>query len=1121
MPPRRARGQQNQQGQEDQPQQYQQLNGGRFRCSIPDCRSGNQSYRSKDHFQRHWNRQHREIDIAPNDLVFKQCNQCRHLCAGTQGLRRHRCREAEQADDDDDHDNNGDNDDNGDGHGEEQQNQQQNDADFWDPDIGDLNEHKRLAGHYMTGLYHLHEAWQGPFYAIVNKLLQKMAGAVTSVVYSNTLALFMLPGLVQHYNSNKKILGRAVELLRNVSDNEDPAKIILARAKAASRVPADRANASQARGAVQALTAATEAMGKRTRLAAADRFARQLDVVLQSAERPAPNGLRSLTAEQARAVLTPLNPIHRSDRLDSLPEVTEETPVGIEVRAEMVLHGIRLLNKDSAPGASGWTNHLLRFMASHGNNEENNDFGARLATVFQRIADGTMPTCTRWIWTRSRAVLLPKPGQEGHRPLGIGDAWYRLLMRVTYSTQYEQLGQRLVPHQLAVGVRGGCEIGARLAQLQFCNGRNFDQDWRLAPAIVNIDVKNCFNEASARLAYEKLLIWAPELVRLFHWTHADSSDLVWNTGEIVGQRQIGFRQGCPASTANACLALVDTISRLTEALREEEAQLKQDLCLRDQELKPGSVVCYADDANAFTTLGVAVRLAERVPEIYAVDSLRVAPNKSIIIGARGGEAQLAGMWPADWGIATGGTKILGAPIGTDDYITSYLQRKISDIRPPYKAIERIGNRLGLQLTLFCHNVEPDYMFRVVEPHLSRTAAEQHDHQIDKSVALVAGIEADYPGLRDIRSLPVSQGGLGIYEHRARLEAGVMVSRARTFAFAELHFPELLAVLQRDGIWPAIQVGAANNMDISGELTEGDRERLENISAPDEVDKATRKAVQLVDADAVRRILERLTAEGEMGKGPLAFFRSNMSKASGRWLRSFIGMEAGQGFLGNREFSNILRTRLLVPLFDFNGTIPRDCPCCCNPQSGTREGRNIGPSHALGCRSLRPTLDARHNKVRDLIAAALKKHLPQQGVTVAIEERFTEAAGPAAVGRAMDIVVRADAGYVRYLDIAVVEPSGHAVLDYGAWEQDLRAAQHKEQEKINTFQSFATGVDPNTFIPLVLESSGRPGRRAKDFLMASRLPGAVVRRLLEQISVTIARFGGRLVAEWRRGPAGDG
>jgi hypothetical protein len=122
---------------------------------------------------------------------------------------------------------------------------------------------------------------------------------------------------------------------------------------------------------------------------------------------------------------------------------------------------------------------------------------------------------------------------------------------------------------------------------------------------------------------------------------------------------------------------------------------------------------------------------------------------------------------------------------------------------------------------------------------------------------------------------------------------------------------------------------------------------------------------------------------------------------------------------------------------------------------------------------------------------------------------------------MDIIVRADDGYVQYLDIAIVEPSGFAVLDYGSWEQDLRAAQHREEEKVNTFRSFATLADPAHFHPLVFETSGRPGRRAWDYLMASQLPGAVIRRLLEHISVTLARFGGRLIAEWRRGPAAAG
>jgi hypothetical protein len=427
----------------------------------------------------------------------------------------------------------------------------------------------------------------------------------------------------------------------------------------------------------------------------------------------------------------------------------------------------------------------------------------------------------------------------------------------------------------------------------------------------------------------------------------------------------------------------------------------------------------------------------------------------------------------------------------------------------------------MQLTVFCHNVEPDYIFRVVEPHLSRLAADQHDRQIDRAIALIAGLEPDYIGLSELRSLPVSQGGLGIYAHSARLEAGVIVSRARTYAFAEKHFPQLLATIRRDGTWPEVMIGQADGRDITGDLTAEVREQLDNLSAPHEVMTAAKKAVQAVDAAVVQDVLQRLTTTGAAGRSTLAFYRSNMSKASGRWLRSFIGMEAGQGYLPDREFSNILRARLLAPLRDFNGVIPQDCPCCCNPQAGTREGRNIGPSHALGCRKLRPTLDARHDKVRDLIAAALKKHSPLQHVRVAIEERLTAEAGPAAAGRVMDIVLRADNGYIRYLDIAVVEPSGYAVLDYGAWSQELRAAQHREQEKVDTFQSYAPRVDPTTFIPLVFETSGRPGQQARDFFTASRLPGAVVRRLLEQISVTLARFGGRLIAEWRRGPAAAG
>ena len=77
-------------------------------------------------------------------------------------------------------------------------------------------------------------------------------------------------------------------------------------------------------------------------------------------------------------------------------------------------------------------------------------------------------------------------------------------------------------------------MGARVVHLYFHKEYDRDADWRLAPATIKVDSKNCYNKASAALAFANLKELTPDLVRLFYWTHVDPSDLVYG-GVVVGQ----------------------------------------------------------------------------------------------------------------------------------------------------------------------------------------------------------------------------------------------------------------------------------------------------------------------------------------------------------------------------------------------------------------------------------------------------------------------------------------------------------------------------------------------------------------------------------------------------------
>jgi hypothetical protein len=77
---------------------------------------------------------------------------------------------------------------------------------------------------------------------------------------------------------------------------------------------------------------------------------------------------------------------------------------------------------------------------------------------------------------------------------------------------------------------------------------------------------------------------------------------------------------------------------------------------------------------------------------------------------------------------------------------------------------------------FCHNTAPDYAFGALEPRHSVTASAAFDQSIDVSLGKIAQLRPDNRFLRELRSLPMAQGGLGIYAYQARTEYAAITAR---------------------------------------------------------------------------------------------------------------------------------------------------------------------------------------------------------------------------------------------------------------------------------------------------------------------------------------------------------
>ena len=97
-----------------------------------------------------------------------------------------------------------------------------------------------------------------------------------------------------------------------------------------------------------------------------------------------------------------------------------------------------------------------------------------------------------------------------------------------------ELGRDLMPNQLAVGVKGGCEIGARLAQVAY--DLDVDQvEGGEMMCLIQLDLENAFNLQGRRKIYDSLKARRPGLVRIFRKLYGFRSLLYlagWAQGSV-------------------------------------------------------------------------------------------------------------------------------------------------------------------------------------------------------------------------------------------------------------------------------------------------------------------------------------------------------------------------------------------------------------------------------------------------------------------------------------------------------------------------------------------------------------------------------------------------------------
>ena len=951
----------------------------------------------------------------------------------------------------------------------------------------DSEELEEMRPFFCTPLQYTHFTWRNPLRLISESLLKstmKRSGEPRSVTDAFN-CLIILPGMVQCKRnllnaSNKKRRSsrstyRVLDFLNDISSHTDPIRAILHEARALEAAIKRKWNKRVP--TIDSQKRKCEKLINDGRYSTAMTHVATIIDLEEGREIPEPKDIK-----EVEEIVDKLHP--SSDETDKLPEISKDHPFPtISFSMDDLVEAVNKLNFGSAPGSSGWSFRSISALLSINEGDDDSHLKTMLE-FFNRAVAGDLPDEVFRIWAVSRSVLIPK-NENALRPLGIGECFLRIVSKMLNDKVKTELGEKLAPLQLCVGIKGGAEIGAKLAQKVF----EIDK----LPQI-EIDVENAFNSMSRGRIYDGLCKYAPGIVPFFTKLYKEASPLCLSTGETVGYSSTGVRQGDPMAMIYFAVGLHDILVEMKELFDMEAGQIGRP----SSEL--GSIVAYADDINLsapewllprmFNSLMGKLnnaRLRIKLPKCKAL-----CPTGEHTLNIPGGghavPAQLRRDLPGEIPIVMDGMMILGTPVGTPEYIQTTAIGLIKSYLHDLDGIQHLHNSSAYTLLKMCVNQRPNFLRRCTPRNETMNDIfNGFDSKVDEALAKIIGRTQLDPSDKIARSLPSRFGWPGIYRHSGyRGEIQSIQCDIMTLRHLEKYFPHMRQYVE-DGYTEL----RGNELVAENQILHDQSEESESGADPD----------GLAPSYNFRSLLDQLA---HRDKTEIINHRFNTYDLKAMtWANGQHSIECGSWLKGrshdfypfpssNNYYMNALRLLMSAP----DGEQPFYCPCV--------SAINIrqDPWHCIDCPHVHHVRSKCHTKILDALQLALESVGDVKGSPRLIKD-----------GNAIyaDLqFCRSSDSRIFNIDAASVNPTAAKYMVTTSLPPPDRATSLIELEK----RSFYKGVDShpqNQFVPFVVECTGKLGKSARDFLKEAGLDEKKRNALKNKIASIMAFANGECIA----------
>ena len=403
------------------------------------------------------------------------------------------------------------------------------------------------------------------------------------------------------------------------------------------------------------------------------------------------------------------------------------------------------------------------------------------------------------------------------RPIGVGGNWRRVTCSVNARHTAPYGAEDLLPRNYGIGVDGGAQFLVHTVTLEverYVTRTPEELPFRPPTrCLLALDLVNMFNRMSRRRCRAILTRRFPHLVGLFDTLYREETTVhfqrpsgKWDT---FAQKE-GKTQGCPLSPFFAALVLGDVLVEMDKFLkRAARLRLRAGNKYDDGQGGVTNIMAYIDDGTLCIPFPDVYSFLRRFAKIGAPVGAVLNTEKTKILTSTTGVSPIPFLSPAHRselraaiqhftpGEETQGLRILGIPVGGDQFIRQYLQSFLDTLHtdtgnllqnmPDLQTAAQVYKRCLLQRVPF--QMTADVLLNTTPGDVQQSTDWKTDltTQVDaitrRVLADIAAVETIPTWTDSMSKLPSKIGGLGLFDSQVSGPAAFVVPLVRSIRYA--------------------------------------------------------------------------------------------------------------------------------------------------------------------------------------------------------------------------------------------------------------------------------------------------------------------------------------------------